>query len=56
MQRKMAGMSYSDRCIVLNKEMPQIRIKRTTLSRIYKEYKVKNKVIKKVKVVPYKSK
>ena len=31
--------------------MPEIRIKRTTLSRIYKEYKINYKVIKKVKVV-----
>jgi hypothetical protein len=32
--------------------MPEVMIKRTTLSRIYKEYKIKHKVIKKVKVIP----
>ena len=52
---KMAGMSYSERCVLLHREMPEVRIKRTTLSRIYKECKVKNKVIKKVKVIPHKS-
>ena len=36
--------------------MPDVSIKRTTLSRIYKEYKIKRKVIKKVKVIPEKSK
>ena len=56
MQRKMAGMSYSERCVLLHREMPDISIKRTTLSRIYKEFKVKNKKIKKVKVIPDKSK
>ena len=36
MLKRMAGMSYSERCVLLHKEMPEIRIKRTTLSRIYK--------------------
>ena len=49
-------MSFSERCVLLHKEMPEVRIKRTTLSRIYKEYNIKNKIIKKVKVVPQKSK
>ena len=52
MLKKMVGMSYSERCILLHKEMPDVCIKRTTLSRIYKEFKIKSKVIKKVKVVP----
>ena len=52
----MIGMSFSERCVLLHRMMPDVRIKRTTLSRIYKEYKIKNKVIKKIKVVPEKSK
>lgn len=48
-------MTYSERCDLLHRHMPEIRIKRTTLSRIYKEFKIKRKVIKKVKVVPQKS-
>ena len=52
MLKKMVGMSYTERCILLHKEMPEVRIKRTTLSRIYKEHKIKHKVIKKVKFVP----
>ena len=35
--------------------MPDICIKRSTLSNIYKEYSVKKKVIRKVKIVPEKS-
>ena len=52
----MIGMSYPERCVLLHRLMPDVMIKRTTLSRIYKEYKIKNKVIKKIKVVPEKSK
>ena len=52
----MIGMSFSERCVLLHRLMPDVMIKRTTLSRIYKEYKIKNKVIKKIKVVPDKSK
>ena len=55
MLQKMVGMTYSERCDLLHAHMPEIRIKRTTLSRIYKEHKIKRKVIKKVKVVPQKS-
>ena len=51
----MIGMSFSERCVLLHRLMPDVMIKRTTLSRIYKEYKVKRKVVKKIKVVPEKS-
>ena len=37
---------------MLHRMMPEVMIKRTTLSRIYKEHKIKFKVIKKVKVIP----
>ena len=50
--KAMIGMSFKERCIVLHRMMPEVMIKRTTLSRIYKEYKIKHKVIKKVKVIP----
>ena len=52
----MIGMSFEERCVLLHRLMPDVSIKPTTLARIYKEYKIKNKVIKKVKVVPEKSK
>ena len=48
----MIGMSYKERCIHLHRMMPEVMIKRTTLARIYKEYKIRRKVIKKVKVIP----
>ena len=53
--KKMIGMSFTERCIRLHRMMPEVMIKRTTLSRIYKEYKIKHKVIKKVKVIPERS-
>ena len=40
----------------MHRLMPDVMIKRTTLSRIYKEYKIKRKVVKKIMVVPEKSK
>ena len=54
--KDMVGMSLSERCIFLHRMMPDVMIKRTTLSRIYKEHGVKFKKIKKVKVVPEHSK
>ena len=51
----MIGMSFSERCVLLHRLMPDVMIKRTTLARIYKEYKIKRKVVKKIKVVPEKS-
>jgi alpha-galactosidase len=50
--KKMIGMNFKERCILLHRLYPEVMIKRTTLSRIYKEYKIKKKVIKKVKVIP----
>jgi hypothetical protein len=53
--KSMVGMNLSERCILLHRMMPDICIKRSTLSNIYKEYSVKKKVIRKVKIVPEKS-
>ena len=55
MLRSMAGKNLNERCVLLHRAMPDIRIKRTTLSRIYKEKGIKKKVICKVKKVPNKS-
>ena len=52
MLREMVGMSLSERCVRLHREMPDVSIKRTTLSRIYKDHGIKFKVIRKIKVVP----
>ena len=52
MLNEMVGMSLTERCVRLHREMPEKTIKRTTLSRIYKEHGIKFKVIKKVKRVP----
>ena len=56
MMMSMVGKTLSERCVVLHRAMPDIRIKRTTLSKIYQEHGVKKKVICKVKKVPLKSK
>ena len=55
MLNEMVGMSLTEKSVRLHREMPDVSIKRTTLSRIYKEYGIKFKVIKKIKVVPDKS-
>ena len=52
----MIGMNLVERCTLLHRMMPDIRIKKTTLARIYKEYKIKNKLVRKIKVVPDQSK
>ena len=52
---KMIGKTLSERCILLHRMMPNIRIRRTTLSKIYKDHGIRNKIIKKVKKVPQKS-
>ena len=51
----MAGFNLSERCVLLHREMPDIKIKRSTLSKIYKDNGIKKKVIKKIKAVPIKS-
>ena len=53
--RKMAGKTLTERCVLLHRMMPDIRIKRTTLSKLYKDNGIKKKVIKKVKRVPQSS-
>ena len=44
---KMISLNLKERCVLLHRLYPSIKIKATTLSRIYKEYGVKKKVIKK---------
>ena len=51
----MAGLNLTERCVLLHREMPDIKIKRSTLSKIYKDNGIKKKVIKKIKAVPIKS-
>jgi hypothetical protein len=50
--KNMIGLNFTERCIQLHRMMPEVMIKRTTLHRIYKEYNIRNKVIKKIKVIP----
>ena len=52
----MVGMNLSERCILLHRLMPDVMIKKTTLARIYKEHKIRYKLVKKMKVVPADSK
>ena len=54
--KTMVGMSLQERCVLLHRMMPDVCIKKTTLSRIYKKYGIKYKMVRKVKVVPEKSK
>ena len=51
----MVGRNLNERCVLLHREMPEIKIKRTTLSTLYKESGIKKKVIRKVKRVPNRS-
>ena len=45
--RKMAGKSLDERCILLHRDMPDVKIKGKTLSSIYKAHGIKKKVIRK---------
>ena len=47
-------MSLTERCVYLHRLKPDVRIKRTTLSRIYKAHRIKYKAVKKIKVIPEK--
>ena len=54
--KRMVGMNLSERCILLHRLMPDVMIKKTTLARIYKEHKIRYKLVRKMKVVPVDSK
>ena len=54
--RQQVGKSLEERCVLLHRAKPEIKIKRTTLAAIYKEHGVRKKVVVKKKVVPDKSK